>query len=318
VTRSPRYDTNVGRALPAIVAAAVLVTGVVRAGGPTPPVKLTKAAAQAITKEIEKGRAGAQTWLRTSPTSYLAAVARTDFGDRKTLTVGRAAGNDVRLDDASIVPHHLRITLDGDRFHVEAVDPAARFTANNVPTRDALLDPSAIQIGRYTLRLSHQRFPAVIVFDPRSPRVKEYKGLKYFPVDLSYRFELPLEPNPNADPIVIMSTLGHQRRAVKVGWFDFVIGSRGYRLEATRLLEPGIGEQDISVFFRDATSGRETYKIGRYLDVKALPDGRYLLDFNRAYNPACAYSPHYNCPIPPKANTLNVAIRAGELDSHYD
>jgi uncharacterized protein (DUF1684 family) len=89
------------------------------------------------------------------------------------------------------------------------------------------------------------------------------------------------------------------------------------RLEATRLLEPGVGENDMGIFFRDATTGRETYAVGRYLDPERLPDGRYALDFNRAYNPACAFSDYYNCPIPPKANALKMAIRAGEKDSHY-
>jgi hypothetical protein len=57
--------------------------------------------------------------------------------------------------------------------------------------------------------------------------------------------------------------------------------------------------------------------MGRYVDPERLPDGRYVLDFNVAYNPACAFSEYYNCPVPPKANALKVAIRAGEKDSHY-
>jgi uncharacterized protein (DUF1684 family) len=89
------------------------------------------------------------------------------------------------------------------------------------------------------------------------------------------------------------------------------------RLEATRLLEPGVGEHDVGIFFRDATTGKDTYAVGRYVDAAPRPDGNYVLDFNDAYNPACAVSEHYNCPIPTKANTLKVAIRAGEKDSHY-
>jgi uncharacterized protein (DUF1684 family) len=89
------------------------------------------------------------------------------------------------------------------------------------------------------------------------------------------------------------------------------------RLEAHRLLEPGVDERSVSVFFRDATTGKETYAVGRYVDPERLPNGDWLVDFNNAYNPACATSPYYNCPIPSKANTLKVAIRAGEMDSHY-
>ena len=81
---------------------------------------------------------------------------------------------------------------------------------------------------------------------------------------------------------------------MRVGWFEFALSGKRHRLEATRLLEPGVGE-DVSLFFTDATTGKESYSVGgRYLDPA---DGLYVLDFNRCYNPACAYSDHC-CPIP--------------------
>jgi len=200
---------------------------------------------------------------------------------------------------------------------VEAVDAAARFTADKQETRSAVVKPSGIGVGRFQLRLSHQRYPGIIVFDPQSPRFKEYKGLKYFPPNLALRYELPLVPNPKPETVVIMSTRGNQRRATRVGWFEFLVEGKPARLEAVRLLEPGVGENDLGIFFRDATTGKESYALGRYVDVKKLENGRYLLDFNFAYNPACAFSDHYNCPIPPRENALTVAIRAGEMDSHY-
>jgi len=281
------------------------------------PVELTPAERAAITRQIEAQRAEAERALRSSPTSYLATVARQDFGDRTRLTVGRGADNDVPLDDPAILPHHLEVVVEGDRFVVRALAPSASFRVKDEERREATLDPSSIGVGRFVLRLSHQRFPAIIVFDPRSPRLREYKGLRFFPVDLSLRFEPRLTPSPSAEPVVIMSTRGTPRRAERVGWFDFAVGGRACRLEATRLLEPGVGEEAVSVFFRDATSGKETYPLGRYLDAQRLGDGRYLLDFNLAYSPLCAFSEHYNCPIPPRQNTLPVPIRAGEMDSHY-
>src|SRR6185436_8034194 len=305
------------------VVALTIAWSAVFAAAPAHPVKLSPAAAAAVLKDIEKDRTDTQKWLQSDPTSYLATIDRRDFEQKKTLTVGRALDNDVRIDDAAMAAHQIRVTLEGDRFHVVAVDPAAPFKipgkAPNTwqDARDAVLDPSSIQIGRFLLRLSHQRFPAIIVFDPQSPRFKLYKGLKYFPPDLSYRYELPLTPNPKPETTVIMSTRGNQRRADKVGWFDFVVGTTPVRLEALRLLEPGVGENDLGIFFRDATTGKESYELGRYVDVKKLANGKFLLDFNFTYNPACAYSDHYNCPIPPKANVLPVAIRAGEMDAHY-
>ena len=156
-----------------------------------------------------------------------------------------------------------------------------------------------------------------VKFDPKSPNFARYKALKWFEPDFRYRYVLKLTPNPTPDTVIIMSTRGNQRRALRVGWFDFLVEGKPCRLEATRLLEPGVGEGDFGVFFRDATTGKESYGLGRYVDAIHRPDGLYVLDFNFAYNPACAVSDHYNCPIPPKANTLTVAIRAGEMDSHY-
>src|SRR6185295_1064729 len=262
-----------------------------------------------ITAAILTDRKDTEDWLRSKPTSYLAAISRVDFEQRPTLTLGSAPGNDMRLRDSTIAARHLAVTAVGDSFRVEAIDPDARFTAGGAESRAATLPPSTIGVGRYQLRLSHQRFPALIVFDPRSPRFAEFKGLRYFPVDLAYRLVLPFKPNPRPDTMVIISTRGNQRRAVVAGWFEFKLRGRKCRLEATRLLEPGVGENDFSIFFRDATTGKDTYGVGRYVEPTRQADGRYVLDFNNAYNPACAFSDYYNCPIPPRGNTLAVAIR---------
>lgn len=301
------------------VALASLAAAALTAAAPdaAKPVVMTAAERTQVLQALAKQRAQSEAWLERDITSYLATVERRDFEQRTVLTVGRAAGNDVRIDDPAIAPHHLRVTVDGDRFHVAALDPGASFQVNGTGTRDAVLAPGAIAIGRFQLRLSHQRYPAIIVFDPKSPRFALYKGLRYFEPNLALRFELPLTPNPAPETVMILSTRGNARRAAKVGWFDVLVEGRAVRLQAVRLLEPGVDEHDLSVFFRDATSGRESYPLGRYVDATRLPSGRYLLDFNTAYNPACAFSEHYNCPIPPRENVLPVAIRAGEMDAHY-
>jgi len=284
---------------------------------PASPVRLTPAEADSLRQVILKDRAETEEWLKSGATSYLATVQRVDFGGKPTLTVGSAPDNDVRIADRGVSAHHLAVTVTGDSFLVATVDPGAEFRVKDQPRRRSTLAPSGIGIGGVTLRLSHQRFPAIIVFDPKSPHFSRYKGLRWFPVDFARRYLLPLTPNPKPDTVVILSTRGNRRRAVRVGWFDFMVGPTRCRLEATRLLEPGVGENDISVFFRDATTGRESYATGRYVDPVRQPDGRYLLDLNLCYNPACAISEHYNCPIPPRANVLKVPIRAGEMDSHY-
>jgi uncharacterized protein (DUF1684 family) len=66
--------------------------------------------------------------------------------------------------------------------------------------------------------------------------------------------------------------------------------------------------------FRDPTNGEESYEVGRYIDLEVREDDRYLLDFNRAYNPYCAYNPEYTCPVVPNENILEAPIRAGEMN----
>ena len=281
------------------------------------PVKVAPAAADSIMAAYQKDRTDTENQLKDGATSYLAAVARTDFADKPALVLGRAADCDLRVDDPEVAAHHLRVTVAGDSFRVEAIDDTAHFLVRGETQRSATVAPGFVRVGRFTVRLSHQRFPALIVFDPKSKHFADYHGLSWYAPDFAYRFVAPLTPDPAADTTIIMSTRGNARRAVMAGWFDLLVGGKPVRLEAHRLLEPGVDEKSVSIFFRDATTGSETYSVGRYLDPEPLPDGEWLVDFNNCYNPACATSPYYNCPIPSKANTLKVAIRAGEKDSHY-
>ena len=269
-----------------------------------------------LSQAIDEERRQAQQWLAGSVSSYLATVGRVDFGERTVLTVGRSPENDVILSEPFVCERHLIVTVKGDSFEVSAVAPEGLFTVSGKPARFAVVGPSAIGLGRLRLRLSHQGFPAIIVFDPESPRFKAVPRLRYYQVDPSYRFVLPLRAKANPDTVVILSTRGNKRRALRVGWFDFKVKGAAQSLEVHRLLEPGVGDELVSVFFTDLTTGSETYPVGRYVDPEPLGDGLFVLDFNRAYNPACAFSDHYNCPIPPEANRLKVAVPAGEMDPH--
>ena len=284
---------------------------------PAGPVHLAKPQADSLLAAYAKDRADTEQDLRDSPTSYLAAIARTDFGDKTSLFLGSDASCDLRVNDPEVASHHLRVSVAGDSFRVEAVSDTAHFLSHGVPMRWAVLPPGFIQVGRFMVRLSHQRYPALIVFDPKSARYADYHGLSWYAPDLAYRFVLPLTPDPKADTSIIMSTRGNARRAVLAGWFDLSVKGKPVRLEAHRLLEPGVDEKSVSIFFRDATTGSDTYSVGRYIDPERLPNGDWVVDFNNAYNPACATSPYYNCPIPSKANALTIPIRAGEKDSHY-
>ena len=151
---------------------------------------------------------------------------------------------------------------------------------------------------------------------PSSPIPREdrnrFKGLSYFPIESAYYFELKLHRLDSREIVEIQDTAGRMRKFLKWGEFKFKIDGRQCRLFAYKS-DP----KDDSLFvpFRDATNGKETYGAGRYLDLYEERDRTnwgWVLDFNMAYNPYCAYSPHYVCPFVPPENWLEVPIRAGE------
>jgi len=238
-------------------------------------------------REIEESRESYREWL-AGPESFLAAVARHELPIGETLRFG--ANADVDLPDAGA---RLEIAASEDGFRVDGFKRG----------------PGIVRLGRYRLRLSHQNAPAVVILDPEAPRPT--LAPRWYPYDARFRLTLSLEPD--ALRIALGSTREHDRSAERVGWFAFTLEGNACRLAATRLIEPGVPKDSLQLFFRDRTSGETTYGLGRYLDLEDSGDGRYIVDFNRAYNPACAFSPYYNCPVPPEENRLPVMITAGEM-----
>ncbi len=141
-----------------------------------------------------------------------------------------------------------------------------------------------------------------------------FTGLSYFPVELKYRLQLAMKTFDKPDVFKIITSRGVERDTERTGFFEFELDGTVCKLFAYKLLDiqekyPG----HIFIPFRDATSGNETYGGGRYIDLQENDTGYYVVDFNEAYNPLCAYGKTtYNCPIPPAENTLPVAIYAGE------
>jgi uncharacterized protein len=244
-----------------------------------------------------RDRAQTLAWFRDPRKSPLAAVGRYELPEGRPLVFGGADDCDVRLEGLAPRAASLRALSDGFELDGKRLPPM-----------------TAVPLGRYTLRLSHQNFPAVVVLDPRSPRLAEGPFPRWFDPDPTALVEATLAPEPPAVQ-VILSTRGNKRRALRLGSLRFTLLGREQNLTALRLLEPGTGEKEVSIFFRDQTTGHETYPVGRYVDAELLDQGRYALDFNGAYNPACAFSPLYNCPIPPRENELAVPVRAGERDA---
>ena len=154
----------------------------------------------------------------------------------------------------------------------------------------------------------------VLAEDPESVPVAKRPTLlplKYFPVDPAFKVPASLTLS-NDRPVFDMPTsTGTNRKMQRVGVLEFTLQGTQMSLEA--FVEAGTQQiNSLFVPFADTTTGQETYSAGRYLDLKPTTTGYYVLDFNRAYNPTCAYNPTWECPYPPASNRLKVAIQAGE------
>jgi len=139
---------------------------------------------------------------------------------------------------------------------------------------------------------------------------ESFTGLKYFDPDERYVLEATFVAASKAEEVVMQTSTGEPRKAVRAGWFTFSVDGRKLKLSAYTF----DGSEGTSYFvpFTDKTTGHETYYAGRYLDIPKIDGDQYIIDFNDAYNPYCAYSEAYSCPLVPSENELSAAIRAGE------
>jgi hypothetical protein len=134
-----------------------------------------------------------------------------------------------------------------------------------------------------------------------------FKGIERFPVDAKWRVKAKVIPQ-NQNPLMIMNVLGQNTAQKHGGQLVFEMEGKTYRLDA-------IDEGGIRLFvtFADATSGKSTYGSGRFIELeKPDADGFTYIDFNKAYNPPCAFTEFATCPLPPPQNRLSIAIPAGE------
>jgi uncharacterized protein (DUF1684 family) len=178
-----------------------------------------------------------------------------------------------------------------------------------------------LNVPEWKARLEREREEKnrFFILDPRSPIPREErsslvgKGLSYFPLDQNLCFELTLNEHKEKKKIIVGTSRDGEREFIRWGEFRFEANGKHCVLQAYRSNRP---EKNLWVPFRDETSGKETYGAGRYLDLEPekqhTAEGKWILDFNRAYNPWCAYSEAYTCPFIPSENQLQVLIRAGE------
>lgn len=143
---------------------------------------------------------------------------------------------------------------------------------------------------------------------------KTFERLSYFPYDIHWRFEGTIHHYEKIDSMKIMgSKEGDVRPGVRYAYFEFEKDGLTHCLEIIKLLPRKAGQQEyLFLGFWDKTNGETTYGGGRYIDLEETAPDHYVVDFNYAYNPYCAYNHKYSCAIPPPENRLELAVNAGE------
>jgi uncharacterized protein len=146
---------------------------------------------------------------------------------------------------------------------------------------------------------------------------EKFNGLNYYEPNIKYKIIANLKPVENRNVMVLATNDGDQQRYAEYARAEFVLEGIKNSLLILEVMDMGPNRGKLFLAFGDETSAVETYGAGRYLDVAKVPGSSTItLDFNKAYNPYCAYNESFSCPLPPKENLLKVAIRAGEKNYH--
>jgi uncharacterized protein (DUF1684 family) len=246
----------------------------------------------AFDREIAEYRATRVARL-TRPEGWLSVVALIPLKD---------GTNDVEL--PAKPPVKARMTLKGGKVTLDA-NPFAVELGDDTQEGYTIVRHGAMS---FFIHKVGDNF-GVRVKDPDGERRRDFKGIDTFPPDPKYRVEARFEPYNPPKHIPMPNVSGITTDEVSPGALVFTLEGKEYRIDP--ILEQGT--KDYFIIIKDATSGHETYGAARYL-YASPPDasGKTIVDFNKAYNPPCAFTPYATCPLPPPQNRLPIRIEAGE------
>lgn len=232
-------------------------------------------------------------------------------------TLGSAPGSTVLLPEWAAPARAGTFVLEGTTVRFRPL-PGSGLLLNGKPATEAVLKsdaegkPDVLSAGRVKFYLIRRGTRVgVRVKDPENPARKAFKGVSRFPVDPAWRVEADFVPYATPQTRAIPTVLGTTESMTAPGLLRFKVGGREITLEP--MVEEG-ERPELFIIFRDATSAHGTYPAGRFLYADMPKGGKVILDFNRAINPPCAFTLFATCPLPPKQNHLDLAVRAGELE----
>jgi len=246
-----------------------------------------------------------------APDGWLSLVGL-DFLSEGAHAVGRGPG--VALAYAGCADAEVgRFEVAGDRVRFVAAPGATvvveQGEEDGVLRADDAGSPSVVRSGTvsFTLVRRNGRL-ALRVRDSASPVRTEFKGVRLMPFEPALVVEAAVVPAPADRTIPITNVTGFVEAQPVAAELRFLLEGEPRTLVAS----PGANGR-LFVVFGDATNGRESYGGGRFLDLPAPEGGRVTIDFNRAFNPPCAFTPFATCPMPPAQNRLPIAVKAGEM-----
>ena len=252
----------------------------------------------------------------TAPNGWLA-VQGLFWLHEGTNTAGSDPNSEIRLPPRA--PKRLGTFILKDRAVTFTAAEGAQVTSGGSPVTTFVFDPrggerSAVTTAGLTLFVIRRTDRVGLrLLDPDSVARKTFRGLRYFPLDPGYRVKARFTAHASMKTVPVPNVLGQLVPMESPGYVEFTLKGRSYRLEP---VYETARHEDLFFIFKDTTSRTDTYEAGRYLHAPLPVDGFVDLDFNRAYNPPCAFTDYATCPIPVKENHLAVAIRAGELRHH--
>ncbi len=205
------------------------------------------------------------------------------------------------------------LILEGGKVRLKVAE-GSPLTVNGAPAADGPLrtdadgKPDVLKLaGRSFFVIRRGEKVGVRVKDPKSPVRTGFKGIEMYPFDPALRVMAAFEPYKEPKMVQIPTVIGISEPMKAWGRVTFTLKGKHLSLEP---VDEGDGR--LFFIFRDATNGRTTYPAGRFLYAEPAKDGKVILDFNRSYNPPCAFTRFATCPLPPPQNVMKVAIKAGE------
>jgi hypothetical protein len=245
-------------------------------------------------------------WLTVAGLTWLK-PGENRFGSEKTSAVVLPDGSPPRAGSFVLIGREVRVKL----------DPGITATIAGQPLHgSAVLRPDStdvVELGPVSLQVIHRggRF-GIRMRDKNAAARREFTGCRWYEIREDYRVDAAWVPHTEPRPLKVPNVLGQTETMPSPGYAEFKLAGKLVRLDG--VLETPQSTQ-LWFILRDETSGKDTYPAGRFLYADLPKAGRVVLDFNKSYNPPCAFTAYATCPLPPPQNWMPVRVEAGELDS---